>query len=217
MVDERIAGVRFIRLLERTCEDMEAAQEELRELDARAGDGDLGVTVALGCRAVRELLPRLSGEDIGEVLLKSGAAFNAAGASTFGTLMATVLLRAGGAAKGRTSVDVKDLAAMAASAVDGVRERGKASAGERTMLDAMLPARDRLSRGSETGETLAGALEAAARAAEEGAQSTGQMTARHGRAGWLGDRARGVPDAGAVAVAMMLRAFAGHALRGSVA
>ena len=216
MVGERIAGAQFIRLLERTCEDMEASQEELRELDARAGDGDLGVTVTLGCRAVRELLHCLSGEDIGDVLQKSGAAFNAAGASTFGTLMATVLMRAGRAAKGMTSVGVKDLAAMAASAVDGVRERGKASAGERTMLDAMIPASDRLSRSGEAGETLAGALEAAARAAEEGAQSTAQMTARHGRAGWLGDRARGVPDAGAVAVAMMLRAFAGHALRGSV-
>ena len=210
-MDERLSGERLLHLLGLACADMEAAQEELRQLDARAGDGDLGVTVTLGFQAVREQLPRLAGEDIGGVLQRSGAAFNAAAASTFGTLMATVLLRAGRAAKGMNFVGVKELAAMAAAAVDGVAERGKASPGERTMLDAMIPARDRLAASGEAGDTIVEALAAAARAADEGAQSTAEMTARHGRAGWLGGQARGVPDAGAVAVARLLGSIAVHA------
>ena len=212
-MDNRLSSAQFLRLLELACADMEAAQEELRELDARAGDGDLGVTVKLGFQAVRERLPQAVGEDIGGVLLKSGAVFNTAGASTFGTLMATMLLRAGRVAKGVTAVGLKDLAGMAAAAVDGVRERGKASPGERTMLDALIPARDQLAKCGERGESLVQALTSAARAAEEGAHSTAEMQPHHGRAGWLGDRTRGVPDAGAVAVAKLLRTFADHVAR----
>lgn len=207
---EQLSKDQFLNLLEKTCLDMEAAQDKLQQLDAQAGDGDLGVTVKLGFQAVREKLPQMAGEDIGGILTKSGMAFNAAGASTFGTLMATFFLRAGRVTKGKINIGLKDFISMMTSAVEGIKERGKASPGERTMLDALIPALDQLSLYGNQDQTFKKALESAAQAAEAGAKSTAQMQARHGRAGWLGERSKGVPDAGAVAVTLMFRAFANH-------
>ena len=209
-MDEQLSKDQFLSLLEKMCLDMEAAEDELQQLDAQVGDGDFGITVKLGFQAVREKLPQIAGEDIGVILKKSGAAFNAAGASTFGTLMATFFLCAGRVAAGKTRTGLNDFISMTTAAVEGIKKRGKASPGERTMLDSMIPALDKLIHCGNEGLTLQKALALAAEAAEEGAKSTAQMQARHGRAGWLGERSKGVPDAGAVAIARMFRAFADH-------
>ena len=207
---EALSKDQFRNLLQMSCVDMEAAQDELQRLDAQAGDGDLGVTVKLGFQAVRDKLPQVAGEDVGSILLKSGQAFNAAGVSPFGTLMATFFLRSAGPAKGKDRIELNDFIAMMASAVEGIKERGKASAGERTMLDALIPALDQLILCGQQGRTLREAMDLAAHAAQAGATAATQMQARHGRAGWLGERSKGIPDAGAVAVALIFRAFANH-------
>lgn len=209
---EELTAREVVELLEKTCLEMESAQEELQELDGRAGDGDLGVTVKLGFSAVRENLPRLvtSDSDIGSILTQSGSTFNRAAASTFGTLMATAFMRAGRAAKGRDRINLGDWAEMIRAATDGVMERGKAAPGECTMLDALVPAREAIEKCAAEGCSLDEALARAAQAAESGARATAEMVAKHGRAGWLGQRSLGVPDAGASAIAIMLRAVARH-------
>ena len=205
-----LSQARAVALLGKLCGDMEASVEQLGDLDAKVGDGDLGVTVKLGFAAVRENLARAGDRDIGAVLAQSGMSFNRAAASTFGTLMATLLMRAGKAAGGKAELTLSDLAAMAAAAVDGVMERGKAAPGERTMLDALVPARDALVEAARRGAPVEEALHAAAEAAARGAEATAGMKAKHGRAGWLADKAAGVPDAGATAVALMLRSLSKH-------
>jgi len=197
----------LISLLEGISLDMEASQAELTDIDARTGDGDLGISVRLGFEAVRKKLPELAEQDVGTILAKSGMVFNSAGASTFGTLMATAFISAGRVMKGRTHISLEDLAAIMTAAVDGIMRRGKAAQGERTMLDALIPARDALIASRDKSLLLCEALSAAADAAERGAESTAWMTAKHGRAGWLQEQSKGLPDAGAVAVARMLTSF----------
>jgi len=202
---EEISAVELIELLNRMCLDMETVHEKLQELDAKVGDGDLGVTVRLGFKAVREILPQLADKDIGTILIQSGMAFNKAGASTFGTLVATAFIRAGHEVKDKKKIEVKDVTVMLKRAIEGIKERGKASQGECTMLDALIPAKESLCACSNKNQTLSVCMVAAEEAAEKGAESTTEMKARHGRAGWLGKRSVGVPDAGAVAIALMFR------------
>jgi len=189
---------------------MEAAQEELRELDAKTGDGDLGVTAKLGFKAIRENLSQLINEDIETILTKSGMAFSKAGASTFGALMATAFMRAGGKAKGLSQIGIEDITTMMKAAIEGIKRRGKASQGECTMLDALIPAQETLEKYALNGKSLNEAMAIAAKAAKKGAELTTGMKARHGRAGWLTEKSIGVPDAGATAVAMMLRFVSEH-------
>jgi dihydroxyacetone kinase len=206
----RLSSEQVLLLLERMCAEMEAAQAALQELDAKAGDGDLGVTVQLGFRAVCENLRQCGGKDIGTTLVTLGMAFNAAAASTFGTLMATAFMRAGRPVKGKMEIGLTEFVAMMEAAVEGIKERGKAAPGERTMLDALIPAAEALAISSKEGKGLSEALIAAAAAAEAGAQATAAMIPRHGRAGWIARKPIGVPDAGAVAVARMLEALSDH-------
>lgn len=202
---EKLSTAELIELLKKMCLDMEGAQEKLRELDAAVGDGDLGVTVNLGFKAVRGNLSRLINEDIGTILTKSGVAFGKAGASTFGVLMATAFMRAGGEVKDLKEIGIENITAMMKAAIEGIKERGKASAGECTMLDALIPVQEALENSARNGKSLNEAMAIAAEEAEKGAESTTEMKARHGRAGWLAEKSIGVPDAGATAIAMMLK------------
>jgi phosphoenolpyruvate---glycerone phosphotransferase subunit DhaL len=185
--------------------------ESLRELDAASGDGDLGVTMTIGWGAVRQALPTLGQGDVGTLLAQAGMTFNKAAASTFGVLLATALMRAGRELKGATELGLADVIRGAEGAFQGVRERGKADVGDKTMLDAMAPAIEALKQAEAAGQALAPALAAAAEAAGRAAVATAGMTPKFGRASWLGERAAKVQDPGATAVALMLKALADFA------
>ena len=205
-MEEKFSYKEFIELLRRVCLEMEASQGKLGKLDAAAGDGDLGVSVKLGFKAVREGLKSLINKDIGTTLTESGITFNRAGASTFGALLATAFICAGSKTKGLKEIGIEDIAVMIKAAAGGINERGKASLGERTMLDAIIPAQEAIEKCVAKDKTLKESLAIVAESAEKGAKLTAKMKAKHGRAGWLAERCRGVADAGAVAIAIMLRA-----------
>lgn len=188
-----------------TCEIMEAARDELCELDASAGDGDLGVTVANGFRAAREYLSESEETDGGALLTGIGSQFARKAPSTIGALLATAFMRAGAEFRDFPSLDSVCVAHMLNAAAVGVAERGQARPGERTLLDAMRPAAEAALASARSGASVSDVLSAAVAAAEIGAQATSEMEPRHGRAGWISERARGRPDAGAVAWAMFLR------------
>lgn len=207
---EELFTADVLYLLSKMCLDMEATQEELQELDAKAGDGDLGVTVKLGFAAVRENLSICVDKDIGTILIQSGMVFNKAAASTFGTLMATAFMKAGHVVKGQTRINLENLVAMLASAVNGIMSMGGALPGDRTMLDALIPARDAVEWCAAKSLSIKDAMAEAAKAAKKGAESTVGMIAKHGRAGWLSQKALGVPDAGATAIALMLGFISQH-------
>ena len=207
---EELSKDEVLELLEKICQDMEAARDELGELDAKVGDGDLGITVKLGFSAVRDNLSVLGDNDIGTIFVQSGIVFNKAAASTFGTLMATAFMEAGNAAKGLRKIKAENLAEMFSAAVNGVMQRGGAVQGECTILDSLVPAEKAVKQCVGKEMSLKQVVAEAAKSADFGAKATKNMMARHGRAGWLSERSRGIPDAGAVALALMLKSFSKH-------
>jgi dihydroxyacetone kinase-like protein len=189
-------------------DDLDARNEELRQLDATIGDGDLGITVQLASQAIRQFLDSSAETDIGQLLARCGMSINKASPSTFGTLLASAFMAAGKAAKGKDSVDANDMVSMGEAAIDGIRKRGHAEVGDKTMLDCLVPAisRFKMEIGSES--DLVTAMNAAVAAAEMGLQSTVNMVSKHGRASWHRENTIGVQDAGATAMYYMIAALA---------
>jgi len=188
--------------------DLPAQADLLRELDAAIGDGDLGITVTLGLGALADSLPDLATQDIATILQRSGMAFNRKAASTFGALFATMMMRAAREARGLESLNLADLARMAQAAADGVMERGQAQPGDKTMLDALVPAARALQAAVDAGQPMAAGLRQAALAAAEGARATIDMKSKSGRASWFADRTVGAQDPGATAVQLMFESLA---------
>lgn len=186
---------------------LDAAEGQLTDLDARAGDGDLGASLARGAAALHAL-PDAAWTSPDGALQAMADALRRAIAGSSGPFYATGLMRAARRlADAPASLTVS--AEAFAAAVEAISELGGARPGDRTMLDALQPAADALRRAAEANRTPAEAWADAARAAEEGAAKTEDMTPRLGRASYLGARALGIPDGGAVAVSIWLKAVAG--------
>ncbi len=183
-----------------------AAERRLTELDSAAGDGDLGISMARGAAAVRALADE-GAADAASALTEIAGALRRAIAGSSGPFYAVGLLRAARHIAACGTVDAAAWAEAFAQGVAGVAELGGARPGDRTMLDALDPAvaafREALARQAPLAEAWA----ACVRAAEQGAAATAEMRPRLGRASYLGARALGVPDGGAVAVSIWLRAL----------
>ncbi len=200
----------IISVLKEVASDFRNHSEELRQLDAVIGDGDLGVTVELGSKALLEYLASPVEDDIGQLLAKCGLQFNKASPSTFGTLLASAFMGAGKAAMGKTKIETEELGMIADGAVDGIKKRGKSEVGDKTMLDCLGPAVEALKKELADGVGLVAALDAAVTAAEEGMKATIPMMSRHGRASWHREKTIGVQDAGATAMYYLIESFARH-------
>jgi len=194
-------------------DDLEARSEELRQLDAAIGDGDLGITAQLGSQAIRQFLESSAETDIGQLFARCGMSINKASPSTFGTLLASAFMAAGKAVRGKEYVDTGDLVHMGEAAIDGIKKRGHAEVGDKTMLDCLVPAVDGFKSQIESGSNPTTALQAAVEAAEKGLQSTVGMVSKHGRASWHRENTIGVQDAGATAMYYMIESFARHLQR----
>ncbi|QAT85731.1 dihydroxyacetone kinase [Corallococcus coralloides] len=187
----------------------DAAEARLTELDSKAGDGDLGLSLARGAAAIRAL-PEGAWATPSGALTELGQALRRSIGGSSGPFYATALLRAA-----RFLANKPAEAAAWAKAfevgVEAVSELGGAKPGDRTMVDALHPAAAALVRMVREGRTLEDAWAEATRAAEQGAEATASMSPRLGRASYLGERAKGVPDAGAVAVVIWMKALGGRA------
>jgi dihydroxyacetone kinase len=181
--------------IDAACDALLDAEPRLTELDQATGDGDLGTNLARGAREIKATLDHMPLDNTAVTLRTIASVFQGAVGGSSGPLYAVMLIRAS-----RALDEGRDWATAASRGWEAISELGGAKAGDRTMLDALLPFATRLQDGG---------LEQAVRAAEEGAQSTAAMTPRRGRASYLGERSLGHPDAGAVAVAIWLRAIAG--------
>ena len=182
--------------------------DELRRLDSIAGDGDLGVTVELAGKAMTDYLTNLGEEDIGKLLMKCGMQINKASPSTFGTLLASAFMEAGKTVLGRKEITVDDLAILGKAAIEGVKKRGKAEVGDKTMLDALVPAVVAFEQAIAGGTDIKMALEIATKAAKSGAEATVNMKAKYSRASYRQDGAIGLQDAGATATYFLIESFA---------
>jgi len=149
----------------------------------------------------------LPAADISTILMRAGMAFNRKAASTFGALLATMGARAARAAKGLDTLDLPGVASLFEAAAEGVKERGKSDVGQKTLLDALVPAAQALRTAAGNGAGLAEGLAMARDAAEKGMLATEQLRSAVGRSSWFSDRTLGVRDPGAMAVYLMVRSL----------
>jgi ATP-dependent dihydroxyacetone kinase len=188
-------------------EAFERAEADLTDLDSRVGDGDLGISMVRGAAAIRGLPEDAWRAPAGALAAMAHALRRAIGGSS-GPFYATALLRAS-RMLGEGPVTAESWARAFAAAVSSIAELGGAKRGDRTMLDALAPARDAFSAALAEGLAMNVAWARAIAAAEEGAAATAAMHPRLGRAAYQGSRAIGTPDAGAMAVLVWMRAIAG--------
>ena len=177
--------------------------DELTELDAAIGDADHGTNMKRGLAAAVEAL-RPVPETPEAVLKRTAMALISKVGGASGPLYGTFFLRMSTAAAGRGALDLDALTAAIEAGVGGIVQRGRGEAGEKTMLDAWLPALEAL----RAGTNLQAALREAAAAADAGRAATEPMLARKGRASYLGDRSIGHVDPGASSTALIVRALA---------
>ncbi len=202
----------------RVIEEMAAAMEEhrkyLTKLDSEIGDGDHGNNMRRGFAAVLDRLKDTQPSSPADVLKAVSMALIGKVGGAAGPLYGTAFLRASAALSG-DEVSPQDAASALEAALGGIKQRGKAEVGDKTILDALAPAVEaaKEAAGSEDA-TVAAVLRAAAEAAKEGAESTVPLTARKGRASYLGARAEGHKDPGAASTQLLLDAAA-RALEGA--
>jgi dihydroxyacetone kinase-like protein len=187
---------------------IEADKGRLSELDGVIGDADHGVTMSIGFTAVNEALAKLDASADPTTVFNTAAKsfLNAVGASS-GPLYGTAFMRAGAAVKGKAAIDRDGLADCIAAMAKGMQDRGKAERGEKTMMDAWLPAADAIQEAKARGDDAVACLEAAVAAATQGAEATKAMLATKGRASRLGERALGHIDPGAASAVTILKAM----------
>ena len=196
---------RFQKAALAVADAFDAAESRLTALDSAAGDGDLGLSLARGAAAIRAL-PESSWTTPPRALNALGTALRRAIGGSSGPFYATALLRAARHLADRTP-DSTAWAEAFTLAVEAVSELGGARPGDRTMVDALRPAADAFAREVKAGQSTEAAWAACVHEAEQGAEATSRMTPRLGRASYLGNRALGVPDAGAAAVVVWLKAL----------
>lgn len=189
----------------------------LAKVDAQTGDGDHGPSMSRGFGEVKARLQALVGtgsgeppptEAIGSLLRSCGMGIVSRTGGVTGPLFGTIFIRAGEAAAGKNELGVSDLAAIFEAGLQGVKQRGGAREGDKTMVDALAPAVRALTEAAAEGEPVGRAMARAARAASCGALATKEMYPRQGKARYLGDRALGFQDAGATSVAIIFEALA---------
>jgi dihydroxyacetone kinase len=196
-------GVALGEALRRAADALLAAEPSLTESDSLVGDGDLGISMARGARAILGAIPTLPLDDPSMTARALGTLLEHALSGTSGPLYATFFTRAS-ATLARSPAD------WASAFLDGcsaISELGGARPGDRTMLDALAPAADAFSAAIGSGQSAGEALRAAAEAARIGAAATASLKPRLGRSSYLGDRALGHPDPGALAVAVWIGAI----------
>jgi dihydroxyacetone kinase-like protein len=183
-------------------------RQYLTDLDSPIGDADHGINMDRGFTAVQAKLDGVAGQDpAAQLKLVAMTLISTVGGAS-GPLYGTAFLRASTALAGKPALTLDDCVAGMNAAVQGIRDRGKATTGEKTMLDALVPAQDALSAAATEGASLQEAFARAASAAVAGAQATIPLLATKGRASYLGERSIGHQDPGATSSALMLRAVA---------
>lgn len=179
-------------------------EKEFGDLDAVVGDGDLGYSLARGFEKVLQDWDSYKRDDVATFLQQIALAISARIGGTSGPLWGTAFLRASAAAKTVDAIDGAAAVAMLRAAAEGIMARGGASLGDKTLLDALVPATDELERQLAAGAGPAACRAAFAKTVRECADATSTLEARRGRASYSGERSIGSPDAGAVAIAIII-------------
>lgn len=173
------------------------------ELDSAAGDGDFGMSLSKGFRALKGEWADLEKDNIGTFLKGVGMIIteNCGGAS--GPIWGSAFRAAGKYAMGKKDINLKELGELYQCAVDAIQKTGGAKLGDKTLLDALIPATESLKISSELGQDMLEAMKKSAQEAVNGAEKTKEIVASRGRASYLGERSISFPDAGATAIGII--------------
>ena len=199
MSSEKISLADIPVMFESVAKIFEEKKDELCEMDANMGDGDLGLTMSKGYGALPDLLRDNSGEgDIGKMLMKSGMKMASVVPSTMGTLMASGI---------KTELNAADFSAYLTGFAAGIAKRGKCQLGDRTILDAVDAGAKKAAETvtANAAATLKDVIDAAVKGAQEGVEATKDMTPKYGKAAVFSAKAKGIADQGAVAGCYMLQ------------
>ena len=194
-----------VRTIAETCVENE---KYFCDLDSVVGDGDFGYSLARGFEQVLENWAGFDRADASIFILKIATAITSRIGGTSGPIWGTGFLRVGMALKANSAVSAADVVAALRSGVEGIKKRGNSDVGDKTLIDALVPAIDAFERATDSGANSADALRALAVAARSAAEGTSEMQAKRGRASYSGERSIGSPDAGAVAVAVLAERIA---------
>jgi dihydroxyacetone kinase-like protein len=189
--------------MRRFADEMGEHRQELVRLDTAIGDGDHGTNMDRGMRKAMEKLEAADMADPGAVLKTVAMALVSSVGGAAGPLYGTLFLQMGGSLAGQERVDLPGWTAAWRAALEGVQARGKAQPGDKTMVDALIPAIEAMEGASDLDDGLA----AAVKGAEEGMRATTPLVARKGRASYLGERSAGHLDPGATSTALLFQAL----------
>jgi dihydroxyacetone kinase-like protein len=181
-------------------------RQRLIDMDAVVGDGDLGVTMTKGFAVAAQAAGAYADNDAGKMLMMAGMTVAREAPSTLGTLVASGFMRAGKELAGKEELTLSDSAHMLAGFARGIMDRGHAKPGDKTIVDALLPAVAALEAAPES--SFGDAWQAALKASEEGAQNAKQMKAQFGRAAYQGENSIGIDDPGAAVGVLLVRTIA---------
>ena len=196
---------KLLAIIAAIAKKIEAEKDFLTQLDNEIGDGDHGINLARGFKSVEEKLPTFVDKDIGAILKGVGMQLVSTVGGASGPLYGTAFMKAGNVCKGKTELTAEEFAAAFEAAIGGVKMRGKAVEGEKTMLDALCPAYKAFKDGIDGVKSLVDALADGVDAAEKGVEFTKTIIATKGRASYLKERSLGHQDPGATSSLFMLQ------------
>lgn len=202
-----IDSAKTIEILKAMAERIEAEKDYLTELDNEIADGDHGVNMAKGFNAVVAKLAAMEGKDIGTLLKTTGMTLVSTVGGSAGPFYGTAFMKAGAALRDKMEMSGADFVAAMEAAIGGIKMRGKATVGEKTMLDAICPAYDAIKASVDAGEDIKTALAKGVEAARAGVEYTKTIKATKGRASYIGERSIGHQDPGATSSLYLMEAM----------
>ncbi len=202
---ENISKDQILIWLRKTAAILIDNKDYLTELDAAIGDADHGINMERGFKKVLEKLDGFSNQDIGGILKSTGMTLISSVGGASGPLYGTLFMQIGMALNNKENLNIEDLHKGFAKGLEGVKSRGKAMAGEKTMIDVLEPTVATLAAMVKSNGSLEEALNEMTASAKEGMESTVSMIARKGRASYLGTRSAGHQDAGATSSYLIIK------------
>ncbi len=203
MIDNK----KLLQILENISDQIIKNKTFLNDLDTAIGDGDHGINMARGFTAVKEKLKGLEDSDLTAILNTVAMTLISVVGGASGPLYGTAFMKSAAAVKGKSELDKEGFLDILQASIDGIQMRGKAVAGEKTMLDSLIPACAAYEKAINAKAIGSEALEKAMLAAKQGVEYTKTIKATKGRASYLGDRSIGHADPGATSAAIILEAI----------
>ena len=201
-----INAKKILEIVDAVAKRIDAEKDFLTQLDNEIGDGDHGINLARGFKSVESKLATFADKDIGAILKGVGMELVSTVGGASGPLYGTAFMKAGNVCKGKFELTDAEFVAAFDAAIGGIKMRGKAVEGEKTMLDALCPAYNALKSAVDDGKNLVDALTDAVTAAAQGVEYTKTIIATKGRASYLKERSLGHQDPGATSSLYMLQA-----------